>query len=243
MNAEKPHRFTSRQRECICKVADRDEFYIQCENCDQWYHGVCVFLTESIADHIKHWYCSSCDNVHKIVFNPKCSRLKCSDYQRSSSLYCSDSCGLNDAAAKFSFVFKSARHDVYDCSQLVKQRNRIKARIRFLESKQVFLDDCIERAQEFRNSRDTGSKERLRCGFDQRFLAFGKIEETQDDVNICIVDGKCSLHDGWELIKSQEVQLEMELQIAKYKQLKQKSIRHEYETKAIKEYMDRLNSQ
>ena len=228
----------SRQRECICKQADRDEFYIQCENCNQWYHGVCVTLTQSIVDHIKHWYCDSCINVKQTVYNPNCTRFGCVDYQLTGSQYCSDNCGLTDAASKIKFQFKITRLDLKDSTRNTIQRNRVKKRLRFLERKQVFLDDCIENAQSFRISKEKGSKERQRCGFDNRFLTFPNIEVP----NICEYDGKCPLHDSWELTKSQEIQFEMDTQINTYKKLKSESIKNEYETIAVKDYLTSIKS-
>uniref|UniRef100_T1GH53 PHD-type domain-containing protein n=1 Tax=Megaselia scalaris TaxID=36166 RepID=T1GH53_MEGSC len=31
-----------------------------CDNCDNWYHGDCINVTEKEAKHIKHYYCQKC---------------------------------------------------------------------------------------------------------------------------------------------------------------------------------------
>ena len=227
-------RSNMRQKECVCKDASRDELYIQCENCEQWYHGICVSLTKSITNQIKNWYCSSCPM--DTVWNPCCSRPECVDHQRHGSKYCSDVCGMSDAASKMKLVYKTIRYDIPKLDSNVIERNMVKKRIRYLERKQIFLDDCIENAQLHRKSKDLGTKERQRCGFDRYFLVFEHNEADAYGIErgtICENLGKCFKHDGWELVKSQEIQMELDFYVGKYKQLKRDAVIQQFVTEAI----------
>ncbi|CAM8916560.1 unnamed protein product [Rhodiola kirilowii] len=48
--------------ECgICKEKySKDEFWICCDLCENWFHGKCVKITEARAAHIKQYKCPSC---------------------------------------------------------------------------------------------------------------------------------------------------------------------------------------
>ncbi|KAH0931814.1 hypothetical protein HID58_008931 [Brassica napus] len=39
-----------------------DEYWICCDICEKWFHGICVKITPSRAEHIKHYKCPSCSN-------------------------------------------------------------------------------------------------------------------------------------------------------------------------------------
>ncbi|XP_037074542.1 CXXC-type zinc finger protein 1-like [Pollicipes pollicipes] len=45
---------------CICRSADSTRFMIACDNCEEWYHGDCISVTEREAKHIKRFYCHRC---------------------------------------------------------------------------------------------------------------------------------------------------------------------------------------
>lgn len=46
---------------CICKTPyDPNRFYIGCDNCDNWFHGECVNITQEVGDTIETYYCSDC---------------------------------------------------------------------------------------------------------------------------------------------------------------------------------------
>lgn len=45
---------------CICKSSDEDRFMIGCDNCDEWYHGDCIKISEIRASHIEKFYCKKC---------------------------------------------------------------------------------------------------------------------------------------------------------------------------------------
>jgi len=45
---------------CICRSSDSQRFMIACDNCDEWYHGDCVGVSQSISKKIKAFYCHIC---------------------------------------------------------------------------------------------------------------------------------------------------------------------------------------
>lgn len=45
---------------CICRSTDGTRFMIACDNCEEWYHGDCIGITEVDANDIKHYYCDKC---------------------------------------------------------------------------------------------------------------------------------------------------------------------------------------
>ena len=52
------------EEEYICGVCEdgnnRDEFWICCDACDMWFHGVCVDITPGRAERIKRYKCPLC---------------------------------------------------------------------------------------------------------------------------------------------------------------------------------------
>ncbi|KAL4225956.1 CXXC-type zinc finger protein 1 [Mactra antiquata] len=47
-------------RYCICRSTDGTRFMIACDNCEEWYHGDCIGITEKDAQFIKQYYCDPC---------------------------------------------------------------------------------------------------------------------------------------------------------------------------------------
>lgn len=45
---------------CICRSSDSSRFMIACDNCEEWYHGDCINITEKEAKHIKSYFCLGC---------------------------------------------------------------------------------------------------------------------------------------------------------------------------------------
>lgn len=47
---------------CICRSSDSKRFMIACDKCDEWYHGVCVGVNQSLSFKVKKFYCHLCRN-------------------------------------------------------------------------------------------------------------------------------------------------------------------------------------
>ncbi|CAL8337240.1 unnamed protein product [Merluccius merluccius] len=45
---------------CICRKPDINCFMIGCDNCNEWFHGHCISVTEKMAKAIREWYCMRC---------------------------------------------------------------------------------------------------------------------------------------------------------------------------------------
>lgn len=45
---------------CLCRKPWQGRFMIQCDGCDEWYHGVCVDITPSEALNIDKYHCQKC---------------------------------------------------------------------------------------------------------------------------------------------------------------------------------------
>jgi lysine-specific demethylase PHF8 len=59
------------QRYCICQKRedelndqDANDFMIECDGCNGWFHGKCVVLADRIADDIEKYFCNECSNQH-----------------------------------------------------------------------------------------------------------------------------------------------------------------------------------
>ncbi|XP_064824923.1 CXXC-type zinc finger protein 1-like isoform X1 [Oncorhynchus masou masou] len=81
MEGEKPPVY------CICRKPDINCFMIGCDNCNEWFHGNCINLTEKMAKAIRQWYCLRCQDDNsslEIKYRPKKSREKEAESQRES---------------------------------------------------------------------------------------------------------------------------------------------------------------
>uniref|UniRef100_A0A8C7FS13 CXXC-type zinc finger protein 1 n=1 Tax=Oncorhynchus kisutch TaxID=8019 RepID=A0A8C7FS13_ONCKI len=70
---------------CICRKPDINCFMIGCDNCNEWFHGNCINLTEKMAKAIRQWYCLRCRDKNpslEIKYRPKKSREKEAEGQR-----------------------------------------------------------------------------------------------------------------------------------------------------------------
>ncbi|XP_066966214.1 nucleosome-remodeling factor subunit NURF301 isoform X1 [Macrobrachium rosenbergii] len=65
---------------CFCRQPyDETQFYICCEQCEDWYHGKCVGIMQSEADDIDDYICPKCDSNN--VWNYPCQKaLSSKDY-------------------------------------------------------------------------------------------------------------------------------------------------------------------
>jgi hypothetical protein len=50
---------------CLCRKACKGRFMIQCDYCDEWFHGSCVNLTSIDALHIGRYKCPGCKEISR----------------------------------------------------------------------------------------------------------------------------------------------------------------------------------
>uniref|UniRef100_A0A3P8XHM6 CXXC-type zinc finger protein 1 n=1 Tax=Esox lucius TaxID=8010 RepID=A0A3P8XHM6_ESOLU len=70
---------------CICRKPDINCFMIGCDNCNEWFHGNCINITEKRAKVIREWYCGRCREKNpslEIKYRSKKSREKEPESQR-----------------------------------------------------------------------------------------------------------------------------------------------------------------
>lgn len=46
---------------CFCKKPWQGRFMLQCDGCDEWFHGACVDITPSEALDIDEYHCRGCN--------------------------------------------------------------------------------------------------------------------------------------------------------------------------------------
>ncbi|VDI61792.1 COMPASS component SPP1 [Mytilus galloprovincialis] len=51
---------------CICRKGDQGAFMIQCDLCDDWYHGTCVNVTPEVAETFATYHCPKCQTPNDI---------------------------------------------------------------------------------------------------------------------------------------------------------------------------------
>lgn len=93
---------------CICHRGDNGEWMIACDNCDDWFHGSCVNLTEEGSSIVIKYVCPRCTKPGKVesIFKRKCRLPECKlpvEYEKSDademdrkpiSKYCSKEHGV-----------------------------------------------------------------------------------------------------------------------------------------------------
>uniref|UniRef100_A0A7N6C3W2 CXXC-type zinc finger protein 1 n=1 Tax=Anabas testudineus TaxID=64144 RepID=A0A7N6C3W2_ANATE len=75
---------------CICRKPDINCFMIGCDNCNEWFHGHCINITEKMAKAIREWYCIKCRDQNsslEVKYRSKKSRDKESEPDRSEKQY------------------------------------------------------------------------------------------------------------------------------------------------------------
>uniref|UniRef100_A0A3Q4BAB5 CXXC-type zinc finger protein 1 n=1 Tax=Mola mola TaxID=94237 RepID=A0A3Q4BAB5_MOLML len=75
---------------CICRKPDINCFMIGCDNCNEWFHGHCINITEKAAKAIREWYCMRCrddDPTLEIKYRSKKNREKEVELERSEKQY------------------------------------------------------------------------------------------------------------------------------------------------------------
>ncbi|OWF42331.1 CXXC-type zinc finger protein 1-like isoform X1 [Mizuhopecten yessoensis] len=59
-HTEGPREHVAEAQYCICRSSDCSRFMIGCDNCEEWYHGDCIGVTQLDARSIKQFFCEMC---------------------------------------------------------------------------------------------------------------------------------------------------------------------------------------
>ncbi|CAF2126855.1 unnamed protein product [Rotaria magnacalcarata] len=69
-NSSSPTNLNDEPRYCICQKRedelneDDNDFMIECDGCNGWFHGKCIDLSDRIADDIEKYFCHECSKQH-----------------------------------------------------------------------------------------------------------------------------------------------------------------------------------
>ncbi|KAJ3323584.1 hypothetical protein HDV06_001608 [Boothiomyces sp. JEL0866] len=190
---------------CSCdEQYNPDLFYIQCESCDQWFHGKCVSIDEDTSSQIIKWFCKPCKQKGNLIqWKPKCANPGCQELSRSSSIYCSSQCKKTVAKIKIEQLVKSSkpRRSTSDRNSKIEQlKNLVQCRkqreqfIRLLEKRQLLIDLCVERkyqvSQEY--------QQRI-CGFDEKICtewvrSLKHLDDLPDSIGTHLQNGNDETH-------------------------------------------------
>ncbi|OAF70947.1 hypothetical protein A3Q56_01314 [Intoshia linei] len=134
MNKQKKHYKTKKKESklyCICKSTECKTFMIQCDICNEWYHGKCMGIEEIYADCINSFECSNCSASNKPdysldqefqnkknikprkrsnydqtnqSYDIQCTGFQCLNNSRINSKYCCDECGIKVALKRIECI-------------------------------------------------------------------------------------------------------------------------------------------
>ena len=48
---------------CICRKEDDGRFMIQCDSCEEWFHGHCVGLSKKEGNELNEYKCPICSGI------------------------------------------------------------------------------------------------------------------------------------------------------------------------------------
>ncbi|CAG8547719.1 5358_t:CDS:2, partial [Scutellospora calospora] len=81
---------------CICRSSDGQSFMIECDNCDEWFHGACVKISSEESLMVDKFYCPNCTGFKTSWKAEKCKYQPCKKPARFiKSKFCSIKCGMD----------------------------------------------------------------------------------------------------------------------------------------------------
>ncbi|XP_068780234.1 CXXC-type zinc finger protein 1 isoform X3 [Struthio camelus] len=95
---------------CVCRKPDINCFMIGCDNCNEWFHGDCINITERMAKAIREWYCGACrekDPTLEIRYRHKKSRER--EHERDKAELCKKAQELALEQGRAAKIKRSAR--------------------------------------------------------------------------------------------------------------------------------------
>ncbi|CAG8595378.1 24255_t:CDS:2, partial [Racocetra persica] len=98
MTIDEPERSGEQQLYCVCRSSDGQSFMIECDNCDEWFHGACVKISSEESLMVDKFYCPNCTaKGFKTSWKAeKCKYPPCKKPARFEKLkFCSVKCGMD----------------------------------------------------------------------------------------------------------------------------------------------------
>uniref|UniRef100_A0AAQ5XLA8 CXXC-type zinc finger protein 1 n=1 Tax=Amphiprion ocellaris TaxID=80972 RepID=A0AAQ5XLA8_AMPOC len=105
---------------CICRKPDINCFMIGCDNCNEWFHGHCINITEKMAKAIQEWYCMRCRDENsslEVKYRSKKNREKEAEPDRSEKQYSTPNVKINPCAISSLFNFLQVKRSVRMCGE------------------------------------------------------------------------------------------------------------------------------
>ncbi|KAI8809094.1 hypothetical protein BJ742DRAFT_249717 [Cladochytrium replicatum] len=175
---------------CFCNGAVESTFYIGCDQCDQWFHGICVDVAESESRRLDKWYCSSCveksGGTLSAQYKRTCANPGCRRRANTDTGFCSGDCGRNWAFMRVQEVLPALKVDE---DALDRARSKIEDYIDGWAALDTEIVNRLSFLRDFRGKvkqmlkvldkrRDrvceVASAVRETCGFDERILTWAE---------------------------------------------------------------------
>lgn len=161
---------------CLCKQPHDDKFMLQCDQCEIWYHGECVEITEDEAEKMRVYQCPSCLKIKEFEeWNPnkkkKVKKIKM-DFRQYPSLY-SDISDLKEI--KELEMISKMKHLGIIQSICLSNDSSIICTASSLGSIQLFDSKTFQLLRKFKDPNEKEIDEFLICKFslDDKFIITG----------------------------------------------------------------------
>lgn len=143
---------------CICRTSDTTRFMIGCDNCNEWYHGDCISITESYAKNILKFFCLICrdrDPTLEIKFKERKEKSHSSHEEHKSRSKSRDSRDSRDDEA-----YSPTRHK--DKSHRSKKNKRRKSTRQCGECTACYMTEDCGRCDFCKDMRKFGGPNKIR---------------------------------------------------------------------------------
>ncbi|KAI9032711.1 hypothetical protein CLU79DRAFT_727594 [Phycomyces nitens] len=222
---------------CFCRTPyDAPRFMIACDLCDQWFHGECIGISEKQSEFIGHYFCHSCakregkkTSWKAHCANPVCQRAARMGTKGQMSKYCSDACGMQVARTRIACAESkrrssgassslSDRHSYLTKSRLSSFADRDDGqrllRVRDEKKRARKMIGIVERKTTFLATLSTQpTADDDVCGYDCRLSWPETKWESPEPLSldpemVCRQSRRCVKHNGWQKLKTLELEQE-----------------------------------
>ncbi|CAJ0759961.1 3282_t:CDS:2 [Entrophospora sp. SA101] len=197
---------TTVQLYCVCRSSDGQSFMIECDECDEWFHGTCVNITNEEATLIDKYYCPNCTEAkgYKTSWKPeKCKNQNCKKAARfTKSGFCSVKCGL----AWNRIILEQEERLAKMESLLNKKKKPLKGRNVQIVTNQKDYSYEFGQPSKIQKISQNGQI----CGFtpSKDWIVDGDIVEGDDIDEVCkIPKGRCKKHGNWQSFRISQIEL------------------------------------
>ncbi|CAG8701251.1 6435_t:CDS:2, partial [Cetraspora pellucida] len=213
MAIDEPER-TGEQLYCVCRSSDGQSFMIECDNCDEWFHGACVKISSEESLMVDKFYCPNCTEERaakmKLLLSKKNKDNKKGPIKRN----------VTNRTGQL--------EDVERLKRIAKKEAKIKKELEEIETLNNVAGRGIERVQSESDQVDSdGSAQDAPCEFEKQSESDGPTHNApicgysprfdwaidKDDVKyvgeeICTIQkARCKKHRNWQSRKNMQIEL------------------------------------